>query len=202
MNLKLIILFSAFILFSSCELLPVLNSPETMTKDTEASTESAELAESKEEQPICVWEVSSDENNCKIEYWLQYWYQIEDMPWPERKSQIEALSDQDVDVLKKVFLSQGKSTPYQARLRAQGWVELILPKLSQRMRRFITVALYYPSQDLLEMESALVTLSKINTHQSFNIEEQQIQLKKQQSQIDQLLNIEASIMESIEEEKE
>jgi len=100
------------------------------------------------------------------------------------------------------LLSQGKSTPFQDRLRAQGWVESILPKLSQQMRRFILVALYYPSQDLLEMESALVTLSKINTHKRFNIEEQQILLNKQQSQIDQLFNIEASIMESIEEDKE
>jgi hypothetical protein len=70
------------------------------------------------------------------------------------------------------------------------------------MRRFILVALYNPSQGLLEMESALVTLSKINTHQSSNIEEQQLLLNKQQSQIDQLLNIEASIIQSIEEDKE
>jgi hypothetical protein len=70
------------------------------------------------------------------------------------------------------------------------------------MRRFILVSLYSPSQDLLEMESALVTLSKINTHQSFNIEALQALLKKQQSQIDQLLNIEASIIQSIEEDKE
>jgi hypothetical protein len=87
-------------------------------------------------------------------------------------------------------------------LRAQVWTESILPKLSQQMRRFILVALYNPSQGLLEMESALVTLSKINTHQSSNIEEQQLLLNKQQSQIDQLLNIEASIIQSIEEDKE
>ena len=100
------------------------------------------------------------------------------------------------------MLSQGKNTPFQDRLRAQRWVESILPKLSLQMRRFILVALYYPSQGLLEMESALVTLSKINTHQASNIEEQQFLLNKQQNQIDQLLNIEASIMQSIEEEKE
>jgi hypothetical protein len=105
-------------------------------------------------------------------------------------------------VLKKILLSQGKSTPFQDRLRAQAWVESILPKLSQQMRRFIVVALYHPSQDLLEMESALVTLSKINTHQSTHIEEQQALLDKQQNQIDQLLNIEATIIKSIEEDKQ
>lgn len=189
MNLKLLVVSSVFILFTSCELLPPSNSAQSE-------------AQEQKNQPICVWKSSADVKNCKIEYWLQYWYEIEDITWPSRKKQIDALTDQDADVLKKVFLSQGKSTPYQARLRAQIWVESLLPKLSQRMRRFILVALYHPSQDLLEMESALVTLSKINTHQSFNIEEQQVLLDKQQSQIEQLLNIEASIMESIEEDKE
>ncbi len=70
------------------------------------------------------------------------------------------------------------------------------------MRRFILIALYQPSQDLLERESALVTLSKINTQQSFKIKEQQILLKKQQSQIDQLLNIETSIIQGIEKDKQ
>jgi hypothetical protein len=196
MILKLTTLFSIIILFSGCELLPSSNSAQITTSIPEI-------------RPNCVWESPSVENHCRIEFWLQYWSQIEDIPWPERKEKIEILSEQEDDILKKVLLSQGKSTPYQDRLRAQRWVEIILPKLTQPMRRFITVALYYPSQGLLEMESALVTLSKINTHQSFNVEEQQtklneqqILLDKQQSQIDQLLNIEASIMESIEEDKE
>jgi hypothetical protein len=186
MKSKLLAVFSTFILFTSCELLPSLNTPPN----------SAEVLTT---HPDCVWLNASQGNDCKIEYWLKFWYEIEDFSWPERKKHIEALSEQDADVLKKVLLSQGKSTPFQDRLRAQGWVESILPKLTPPMRRFILVALYYPSQDLLEMESALVTLSKINTQQSFKIEELQILLKKQQSQIDQLLNIEASIIQSIEE---
>jgi hypothetical protein len=189
MTSKLCLVFSAFILFSSCELMPSLKTPQTMT---EVLTK----------QPICVWENTSEANECKVEYWLRFWSEIEDISWPERKIRIDVLSEQDADVLKKILLSQGKSTPYQARLRAQVWTESILPKLSQQMRGFILVALYNPSQGLLEMESALVTLSKINTHQSSNIEEQQLLLNKQQSQIDQLLNIEASIIQSIEEDKE
>jgi hypothetical protein len=189
MKSKLLVVFSTFILFTSCELLQSLKTPKTSTEVLRNG-------------PICVWKNSSQGNDCKIEYWLRFWYEIEDIPWPERKKQIDALSEQDANVLKKVLLSQGKSTPFQDRLRAQGWTESILPKLSQQMRRFILVALYSPSQDLLEMESALVTLSKINTYQSFKIEELQILLNKQQSQIDQLLNIEASIIQSIEEDKE
>jgi hypothetical protein len=195
MKSKLLVVFSSLILFTSCELLQSLETPQT-------SPEVVEVVEVLKNQPFCVWDNSSQENDCQIEYWLKFWYEIEDVAWPERKKQIDALTEQDTDVLKKVLLSQGKSTPFQDRLRAQGWVESILPKLSQPMRRFILVALYHPSQDLLELESALVTLSKINTQQSFKIEEQQMLLKKQQNQIDQLLNIEASIIQSIEEDKE
>ena len=188
MKSKLLVIGSTLILFSSCELLQSLK-PSNTTSELQSN------------QEFCIWKDSSVNNNCNINYWLGFWSEIEDRPWPVRKKQIDSLSDKDTELLQKVLLSQGKSTPYQDRLRAQAWVETILPKLTQQMRRFISVALYHPSQDLLEMESALVTLSKINTHQSSNIEEQQILLEKQQSQIDQLLNIEASIMESIEEDK-
>jgi hypothetical protein len=194
MKSNLLVIFSTFstisalILCSSCEILQPLNVTQTTSKVLKNSS-------------VCVWENALQANECDIKYWLRFWSDIEAVSWPERKKQIDALSEQDDDVLKKVLLSQGKSTPFQDRLRAQGWVELILPKLTQQMRRFILVSLYYPSQDLLEMESAMVTLSKINTHQSINIKEQQILLDKQKSQIDQLLNIEASIMQSSEEDK-
>tara|TARA_R110002153_G_scaffold47769_6_gene134863 strand:- start:5763 stop:6332 length:570 start_codon:yes stop_codon:yes gene_type:complete len=189
MKSKILVICSTLILFPSCELLQPVNTSQT--KEVVQKTQST-----------CVWKNSSDAKECKIEYWLKFWSDIEDISWPQRKKQIDALSTQDVDILKKILLSQGKSTPYQDRLRAQGWVDSILPMLSQQMRRFILVALYHPSQDLLELESALVTLSKINTQQAFKIEEQQILLRKQQNQIDQLLNIEASIIQSIEEDKE
>ena len=189
MKSKLFIVFSRLILFTSCELLQSLKISQTMT-------------EALKNPPICVWKNDVKTNECKIEYWIRFWYEIEDVSWPERKKQIDALSEQDTDVLRKVLLSQGKSTPFQDRLRAQAWVESILPKLSLQMHRFIIVALYHTSQDLLEMESALVSLSKMNTHQSLHIEEQQILLNEQQSQIDQLLNIETSIIQSIEEDKQ
>ncbi|WP_299079613.1 hypothetical protein [uncultured Paraglaciecola sp.] len=190
MKSKLLVVTSSLILFCSCEMMQSMPPPKV--SDVEV----------KHIQPVCVWKNSSQQDACEMEYWLRFWYEIEDLSWPERKQKIAALSEQDADILKKVLLSQGKSTPYQDRLRAQRWLESILPKLSQHMRRFILVALYQPSQDLLEMESALVTLSNINTHQSANIKEQKMLLKKQQSQIDQLLNIEAFIMKSNKKDKE
>jgi hypothetical protein len=189
MRANFFIVLSSLFLFTGCELLQSLKTSKMNTSVLNNKS-------------TCVWEIYLDADRCEIEYWLTFWYEIEDIPWLDRKKQINALSEQDADVLKKIFLSQGKSTPFQDRLRAQAWVESILPKLSQQMRSFIVVALYHPSQDLLEIKSTLVTLSKINTHQSTHIEEQQALLDKQQNQIDQLLNIEATIIKSIEEDKQ
>ena len=71
------------------------------------------------------------------------------------------------------------------------------------MQDMLSVMIYHPSQVLLESESAVVTLSKINGGQSTRIEEQQAlvdqqreQIEEQRSQIEQLLKIEASIMDN------
>ena len=134
--------------------------------------------------------------NCNMAYWLNYWSAIENQSWPQRKIKIEQLGQDPSDTLKKILLSQGKATPYKDRLRAQSWVESLLPKLSPQMRNFIAVAVYQPSQELLEMESALVTLSRMNTDLGIQNEEQKAMIEKQKNQIEQLLKIEASIMDN------
>jgi Trp operon repressor len=68
--------------------------------------------------------------------------------------------------------------------------------LSDDMQQFVTVAIYQPSQELLELESALVTLSEISTNQADRVKEQQRLLDQQQNQIELLLKIEASIMDN------
>ena len=173
---------------------------------------SGKVAHSIQYQDICVFVEQELEQgpNCDVDIWLKYWSGLNTMTWPERSGQIENLSEQPADTLKKVLLSQGKETPYQDRLRAQGWVTALMPMLSDDMQKFVTVAIYQPSQELLELESALVTLSKINTNQANTVEEQKLLseqqqkkieqqrllLEQQKSQIEQLLKIEASIMDN------
>ncbi|MDP5039333.1 MAG: hypothetical protein NWQ26_00465, partial [Paraglaciecola sp.] len=83
---------------------------------------------------------------------------------------------------------------YNDRLRAQRWIEILLPELSEEMQQFVKVMVYQPSQDLLELESALVTLGRVNSNLSQANEEQKLMIEKQKNQIEQLLKIEASIM--------
>lgn len=189
MKSRLLVSFFLVSCLASCELLSDLNrAEENPSRNSQAS--------------ICIWKNAAENSDCNIDYWLRFWSTVEDIDWPERKKRIASLTAKDTDVLKKIMLSQGKSTPYQNRLRAQAWTESLLPKFSKDMRRFILVAIYHPSQDLLEMESALVTLSKVNTYQSENLEEHKLLLQKKQSQLDQLLNIEATIIQSTEEGKQ
>jgi hypothetical protein len=49
-------------------------------------------------------------NECKIEYWIRFWYEIEDVSCPERKKQINALSEHDTDELKSTFQPRLKHT--------------------------------------------------------------------------------------------
>jgi hypothetical protein len=78
MTSKLFVVFSAFILFSSCELKPPLKTSQTANDVVTNKT-------------ICVWQNYSDTNECKIEYWLRFWYDIEDISWPERIKNIRII---------------------------------------------------------------------------------------------------------------
>jgi hypothetical protein len=173
------------IIFSGCELLP--QSEVNKRSDNEQFR-----------QPICIWQESAGkpEKDCAIEYWIRFWTNVETLSWLERKAKIDLLSDHDTEMLQKILLSQGKGTPYQNRLRAQIWAETLMPKMSSEMRKFISVALYQPSLELLEMESALVTLSKANSRYEQSLEKQKQQIANQAGQIEQLLNIEKSIIQS------
>lgn len=134
-------------------------------------------------------------NNCDLRYWLAFWVEHDQLRWTQRRDMMSQLGESPEDTFKKILLSQSKGTPYQARLRAQGMADELLPKLSQPMRDLLMVMVYNPSQELLEFESALTILTRINTNQAKEIDAQKERLLEQQQQIEQLLKIEASMMQ-------
>lgn len=178
---------------SACQLVPPgLQEPVT----TERTVYRDQLTPSQ----FCLYQTSKgeDEYNCQADYWLRYWLDADDMIWAQRQAEIELLSDTPQDKLRKVLLCQGEDTPYQDLLRAQIWAAELIKEFDGGMQELLSVMIYQPSQVLLEAESALVTLSKINGAQSTRIEEQQELIVEQRSQIEQLLKIEASIMDNTE----
>ena len=137
--------------------------------------------------------------NCDINYWLDYWSRQNLVAWEERQQHMAELSDDISGQLKKILLSQAKDTPYQARLRAQGWAEQLFPTFTPATQQLFDALLLQPSQSILEFESALAILTRINGQQAKSVAEQKQQLEKQRMQIEQFLKIEASIIQAAEE---
>jgi len=114
---------------------------------------------------------------------------------------IEALPLDPKSLIEKVLLSQGDDTPYRNRLRAQKWIEELQMLTDKSMTQVLDILIFQPSQQLLELESAITILSKVNGRQEKTIAAQEIQLvekneeiEKQRKQVEQLLDIEASMV--------
>lgn len=152
---------------------------------------------------VCLVDVEegqvAPEHNCDLIYWMGYWIDKNRQPWLQRKSEIAHLGESTVDLFKKVLLSQGKDTPYQDRLRAQSWAVQLKPQLEAGWSDILEQLIYLPSQELLEFESALAILTRVNGNQLQEMEEQKALLLQRQQQIDEFLKIEASMMEKREE---
>ena len=188
MKTKYLLTGLSVMVLSGCELTGAFESAEN--KNSPAPVEDSSPR-------ICVFEPSdlAIEHNCELIYWLQFWIDEGGKDWSERKSMIGALQESDVDLLKKVLLSQGKETPYQDRLRAQNWITELTPRLTPGMQGLVTILITESSQERLEFESALAILTRLNAQQAKTLEEQELKLKEQQLQLEQLLKIEASMVE-------
>ena len=182
-----LILLSGVLLIAGCQLIP----------DSMRGSSAAQVEDITPEAEICLAKdpTQATENNCDMVYWIEYWTTHGGKPWYQRKNQIQQLGDSVAERFKKILLSQGKGTPYQDRLRAQNWAEQLSPMLTDTMASFLNIVIFQTSQELLEFESALTILTRVNGDQARQLEEQSRQLKTQQQQIEKLLKIEASIME-------
>jgi len=138
---------------------------------------------------------------CELNTWSDKLIFASTIPWPSRNDMIAALPDDPKSLIEKVLLSQGDDTPYRNRLRAQKWIEEIQTLSDKPMTQVLEILIFQPSQQLLELESAITILSKVNGRQEKTIAEQEIQLaeknqeiENQRKQVEQLLDIEASMV--------
>lgn len=145
---------------------------------------------------------------CIPSTWLQFALEAQALTWPERMQSIEALDEAPLSLLKKVLLSQGADTPYQDRLRAQNWIIKIRGNASSVMQVLLTELIYENSKQLLEFESAITILSRVNSRQEelisqleLTLSEREQEIQKQQDQVEQLLKIETDLIEQNRNEK-
>lgn len=138
--------------------------------------------------------VQLSDERCAAEFWFHYWAQTEQLPWPKRLSLIEGMEDHPIELLQKVILSQPVNTPYKARLRAQHWFAELSEYLTPEYQHQLNVIIVKPSEQMLEFESAISLLSKVNNSKDKTIERQDAQIKKLRAQLEALLNIESNLM--------
>ncbi|NVK56399.1 MAG: hypothetical protein HWE26_12315 [Alteromonadaceae bacterium] len=143
--------------------------------------------------------VVSDEARCSIEFWLDYWAKISKLPWSTRQSLIAELGSSPDALLQKVILSQPTPTPYQARLRAQHWLEDVMPNLTQVNQARFQAVIAHPSNQILEFESAMSLLNRSNKEINDALKVQAQEIKQLKAQLDALLNIESNLMDQKEE---
>jgi predicted small lipoprotein YifL/uncharacterized coiled-coil protein SlyX len=138
---------------------------------------------------------------CELDAWSDKLILLSTISWSIRSDMIEALPNDPKSLIEKVLLSQGDDTPYRNRLRAQKWIEDLQMLTDMSMTQVLDILIFQPSQQLLELESAITILSKVNARQEKTITAQEIQLleknkeiEKQRKQVEQLLDIEASMV--------
>ena len=158
---------------------------------------------------LCDSEVASSEfgEYCKVNHWNNKLIAFSEISWPERNKMIKDLGDRPVELLQKVLLSHGNDTPYASRLRAQNWISTLQTLSDKTMTQLLDILFYQANQQLLELESAITILSRVNARQSKALENQEALLAEkdktintQKRQVEQLLNIEASLVNKEREE--
>lgn len=140
------------------------------------------------------------EEFCQLRAWSEFLIDANEANWLTRQESLKALGNEPKQKLQKVLLSQAVDTPYTNRLRAQNWLDELLPTMDLKMQQVATQIVQKPSQQMLELESAISILSRVNARQEKTIKELQEtlnirseEIKKQREQVEQLLKIETNM---------
>jgi len=193
---QVVTVISTLSVVSACEVIKQVTQP----------AEKAPLAK----PSLCLTEAQEDsfEAFCNISYWLEFVIETEELTSQQRIDMINDLGEETPSLVKKILLSQGAETPYQQRLRAQNWIVKISAGAPQKIKLLLNDLIYENSKQLLEFESAITILSRVNARQEKTISNMQLKLtarekeiQKQQDQVEQLLKIETDLIEQNRNEK-
>jgi len=182
----------ALTVLSGCTLLPTQQSTSKNIGNGAEGSESLTLDAS-----VCVLTAPppSFHHNCDMGYWLHTWIAADNTPWNKRKQTLMTLGQSEEDRLLAYVLSLPTDTPYQDRLRAQLGIESLTPHLTDAAALILNVVASKPNKQLMELESAMSVLSKANTQRGKEIQRLRDELKAQQQKLEELLQIEATLMD-------
>ena len=159
--------------------------PEPVTEPEVSGNEICMVAEPQEDMA----------HNCDLTHWISLWVDAGRMDWSARKAMMTSLSSNVEDTLHRILLSMPTDTPYQDRLRAQRLLKDLTGLLTPEARLIVDTVLTQPNTQLLEFESAISLLSRVNSRQASTIENLKAELQAQQKKVEELLQIEATLMD-------
>jgi hypothetical protein len=146
--------------------------------------------------------INTFEEYCDLRQWSRFMVSAQSLSWTKRRAEIDKRGDTPKTMLEQILLSQAQDTPYRNRLRAQNWIRTVSESMDETMVSALNTLIRDPSQQILELESAITLLSRLNAQQEKTMKEledalvlRSEEIEKQRSQVEQLLKIEAKMSE-------
>ncbi|MEH8021951.1 hypothetical protein [Rheinheimera metallidurans] len=189
MKTGLIILFS--LTLAGCQLTPPLapeTAPQALPQIEPTASHSPAL------EPVNT-PLSLHDDALTLQAWISYRASILNQMDEERELLANDSVQDDVWQLKRTILQLHPDTPYLTRLRIQMQLAEQLAALPAPLAALLSWDLAF-NQKLLEAESAVSALTRLNAQQHDNIERLQKTNKELQKKIDALTQIEAQLNQS------
>lgn len=177
-------------LLLGCQLTPVTQ-PTLPEPETEQQAEPM-LPAVEEEEPEQILIMTLDDTAIMLAAWLNYRQQLLLDPEPERE-RLANLSDIDaVALLQMALLNLHPDMPYVSRFRVQTQLSEMLTELPPTLAAIVGWDLAF-NQKLLEAESAVSAVTRLNAQQQDALERLQKTNRDLQKKIDALTQIEAEL---------
>lgn len=186
------VLVAMLLWLTGCQLAPVAVSP-IETAVSEPESESFAIIE--EVLPETALVLALDDQATSLQAWLDYKQQILVDPEPERERLQELTEFDAVAQLQLALLSLHPDMPYVTRFRVQTQLAEMLSGFPPRLAAIFGWELTY-NQKLLEAESAVNAVTRLNAQQQDTIDRLQKTNRDLQKKIDALTQIEAELNQS------
>ncbi|GHG72795.1 hypothetical protein GCM10010919_25380 [Alishewanella longhuensis] len=187
--MKKVVVVAMLLWLSGCQLTPVAV-PPTETAVSEPEFEQVTLPEEAEPEADLV--LALDDQISSLQAWLDYKQQILVDPEPERARLRELTEFDMVAQLQLALLSLHPDMPYVTRFRVQTQLVEMVSSFPPRLAAIFGWELTF-NQKLLEAESAVSAVTRLNAQQQDAIDRLQKTNRDLQKKIDALTQIEAEL---------
>jgi len=187
MKSGLIILFS--LTLAGCQMTPA---PEPIAPVPEPLPQTEPLADFTEQPEPAAPALRISDDADALQAWVNYRAAMLNRVNEERELLNSDTTQNDVWMLKRTILQLHPDTPYLTRLRIQMQLADQLASLPPQLAALLSWDLTF-NQKLLEAESAVSALTRLNAQQHDNIERLQKTNRELQKKIDALTQIEAQL---------